>query len=105
MAGTGNISAGKDKNEEDLHRGIKPSSSEGRLTFMGELFSWIIMGIMAYLAIHLPQTIWRLMEIKLEILCQVAPAILLGLNIKSLHKRAVLAGLLIGTAVGLGRSS
>ncbi|MGB2692586.1 MAG: sodium:solute symporter family protein [Thermodesulfobacteriota bacterium] len=87
---------------QDLYRWIKPASSEGHLTFMGKFFSWILMAIMAYLAIHLPQTIWRLMEIKLEILCQVAPAILLGINIKSLHKRAVLAGLLIGTAVGLG---
>lgn len=87
---------------QDLYRWIKPASSERHLTFMGKFFSWIIMAIMAYLAIHLPQTIWRLMEIKLEILCQVAPAILLGINIKSLHKRDVLAGLLIGTAVGLG---
>lgn len=87
---------------QDLYRWIKPSSSESHLTYMGKLFSWIIMALMAYLAIHLPQTIWRLMEIKLEILCQVAPAILLGINIKSLHKRAVLGGLLIGTAVGLG---
>ena len=87
---------------QDLYRWIKPSSSEGHLTFMGKLFSWIIMGIMAYLAIHLPQTIWRLMEIKLEILCQVAPAILLGLNIKSLHKRAVLSALLVGTVVAFG---
>jgi len=87
---------------QDLYRWIKPASSQGHLTFMGKLFSWIIMAVMAYLAIHLPQTIWRLMEIKLEILCQVAPAILLGLNIKSLHKKAVLAGLLMGTTVGLG---
>jgi len=87
---------------QDLYRLVKPKSSEHHLTFMGKLFSWVIIAIMAYLAIVLPQTIWRLMEIKLEILCQVAPAILLGLNIKSLSKRAVLSGLLVGTAVTIG---
>lgn len=87
---------------QDLYRVAKPKSSQHHLTFMGKLFSWIIIAIMAYLAIHLPQTIWRLMEIKLEILSQVAPAILLGINIKSLDRQAVLAGLLVGTAVGLG---
>ena len=87
---------------QDLYRLIKPASSEGHLTFMGKLFSWIIMGLMAYLAIQLPQTIWRLMEIKLEILSQVAPAILLGINIKSLRNSAVLSGLIIGTIVALG---
>ncbi|GJM17172.1 MAG: sodium/pantothenate symporter [Thermodesulfobacteriota bacterium] len=87
---------------QDLYRVGRPYSSERHLTFMGKLFSWIIMGIMAYLAIHLPQTIWRLMEIKLEILSQVAPVILLGINIKSLHKRAVLSGLLVGTGVAFG---
>ena len=87
---------------QDFYRWIRPASSESHLTFMGKLFSWIIMAFMAYLAIQLPQTIWRLMEIKLEILSQVAPAIVLGLNIKSLSKSAVLAGLLVGTSVALG---
>ena len=87
---------------QDLYRLVKPKSSERHLTSMGKLFSWIIIAIMAYLAIVLPQTIWRLMEIKLEILCQVAPAIVLGLNVKSLSARAVLLGLLVGCAVALG---
>lgn len=84
---------------QDLYRPLRPNSSQHHLTFMGKLLSWIIMAVMAYLAIHLPQTIWRLMEIKLEILCQVAPAILLGLNIKSLHKSAVFSGLIVGVLV------
>ncbi|MDA2920722.1 hypothetical protein MYX76_14740 [Desulfobacterota bacterium AH_259_B03_O07] len=58
--------------------------------------------LMAYLAIYLPQTIWRLMEIKLEILCQLAPAIFLGLHIKSLRSSAVFLGLIVGTAVAIG---
>ena len=69
---------------------------------MGKLFSWIIIAVMAYAAIHVPQTIWRLMEIKLELLSQVAPAIILGLNIKSINKEAVFYGLVIGLALSLG---
>lgn len=42
------------------------------------------MAVAAILAITLPQTIWRLTEIKLELLCQVAPAVLLGIRIPSL---------------------
>ncbi len=38
---------------------------------------------------------------KLEILCQVAPAIFLGLHIKSLHGRSILIGLSIGIGVTL----
>ena len=38
---------------------------------------------------------------KLEVLCQVAPAIFLGLHIKSLHGRSILSGLSIGICVTL----
>jgi len=86
----------------DIYRNMRPESSQYHLTFMGKLFSWVIMGIMAYIAIRVPQTIWRLMEIKLEIISQVAPAIILGLNIKSLKKEAVLYGLLVGVGVTVG---
>ena len=55
------------------------------------------MAIAAGLAIILPQTIWRLTEIKLELLCQVAPAVLLGIHIKSLSACTVLTGMTAGT--------
>ena len=86
----------------DIYRYLRRDSSQYHLTYMGKLFSWIIMAVMAYAAIHVPQTIWRLMEIKLELLSQVAPAIILGLNIKSINKEAVFYGLLIGLALSLG---
>ncbi len=87
---------------QDLYRPLRPLSSQNHLTFMGKLFSWMIMGIMAYLAIQLPQTIWRLMEIKLEILSQVAPTIILGIGIKSLRREAVFTGLIVGVLVTFG---
>ena len=53
---------------QDIYRRVKPRSDEKNLTFLGKIFSWIIMALAALLAIHLPHTIWRLMEIKLELL-------------------------------------
>jgi len=86
---------------QDLYRLIRPDKSQSHLTSMGKIFSWIVMACMAYCATSLPQTIWRLAEIKLEILCQVAPAIFLGLNVKSVQGPAILSGLIIGTGITL----
>ncbi|MHC4308221.1 MAG: sodium:solute symporter family protein [Planctomycetota bacterium] len=86
---------------QDIYRRIRPAASQSYLTGTGKIFSWGIMACMAYFATNLPQTIWRLTEMKLEVLCQVAPAIFLGLHIKSLHGRAILSGLSIGICVTL----
>lgn len=86
---------------QDIYRQMQPAASQKHLTSMGKLFSWIIMGAMTYLATILPQTIWKLIEIKLEILCQVSPAIFLGVHIKSLRSTAVLYGIVIGVCVTL----
>lgn len=83
---------------QDIYRQVYPGASQKHLTSTGKIFSWIIMGFMAYLASVLPQTIWKLIEIKLEILCQVAPSIFLGLHIKSIKSPAILSGL----GAGLG---
>ena len=86
---------------QDIYRRIKPAASQSHLTGTGKIFSWGIMAFMAYFATCLPQTIWRLTEMKLEVLCQVAPAIFLGLHIKSLSGRSILSGLSVGIAVTL----
>lgn len=86
---------------QDIYRRIKPQSNEKTLTYLGKVFSWVIMALAAVLAIYLPQTIWRLMEIKLELLCQIAPAILIGIHLKNLDKHMILSGILSGTGVAL----
>ena len=86
---------------QDIYRRIKPTASQSHLTGTGKIFSWGIMACMAYFATSLPQTIWRLTEMKLEVLCQVAPAIFLGLHIKSLSGRTILSGLSVGICVTL----
>ena len=86
---------------KDLYGRLQPGKSQGELIRIGKIFSWLIMGLAVLLAIKLPQTIWRLMEIKLELLCQIAPAIFLGLHLKRLSSRAVLYGVIIGTIVAV----
>jgi Na+/proline symporter len=86
---------------QDIYKRIRPGASQSNLTGTGKIFSWVLMACMAYFAVNLSQTIWRLTEIKLEILCQVAPAIFLGLHIKSLHSRSILSGLSIGICITL----
>ena len=86
---------------QDIYRRIKPQSDEKSLTYLGKVFSWVIMALAAVLAIYLPQTIWRLMEIKLELLCQISPAILIGIHLRNLDKHMILSGILSGTGVAL----
>jgi len=86
---------------QNVYRPLAPNAPETHLTYMGKAVSWVVMGLMAWLAIVLPQTIWRLIEIKLEILMQVAPAIFLGLHLKCLSTRGVLYGLVAGLATTL----
>ena len=59
------------------------------------------MALAVYLAIVLPQTIWRLLEIKLELLIQIAPAIFLGLYSKKINSKSIFLGMLVGTIFAL----
>ena len=86
----------------DLYRMVRPDASSARLTGVGKMTSIMVMILVVILTILLQdQTIWKLLEIKLEILAQVAPAVMLGLQWKTLSARAVLAGVLAGTIVAV----
>jgi len=87
---------------KDVYSRFKPNASQSDLTKTGKLLSWGIMAVAVYLAITLPQTIWRLLEIKLELLIQVAPAIFLGLHLKKLNAKAVFLGMVLGTIFAVG---
>jgi solute:Na+ symporter, SSS family len=84
---------------QDIYRPSHPDATQKRLTYVGKISSWAIMAVAAIFAIILPQTIWRLTEIKLELLCQVAPAVFLGIHIPSLSNRSILTGMAAGTAL------
>jgi len=86
---------------QDLFRKIKPHSSQKELLLFGKSISWVIMLVAVIMAINLPQTIWQLFQIKLELLCQIAPAIFLGVHIKSISSKSILIGIYIGTLIAL----
>lgn len=86
----------------DLYRVARPGASSAQLTRVGKITSIVVMVIVVILTIRLQgQTIWRLLEIKLEILAQVAPTVMLGLQWRALSARAVFIGVLTGTAVAV----
>ena len=86
---------------QDIYHKQNPDASQKKLTYVGKVFSWFIMAFMVVLAINLPSTIWWLIQIKLEVLVQIAPAIMLGLHYKNLSHRTILYGLLAGLSVTL----
>ena len=81
---------------QDIYHQSRPESSQKRLTLVGKAFSWALMAVMVYLAISLPSTIWWLIQIKLELLCQIAPAVMLGVHLQKLKSKSILYGLLVG---------
>jgi len=86
----------------DLYRPLRPDSSAKHLTKIGKVTSIVLMFVVVVLTIALQkQTIWRLLEIKLEILAQIAPAVMLGTQWGRLRARAVFAGALVGTGVAV----
>ena len=81
---------------QDIYYKQNPQASQKRLTYVGKIFSWFIMAVMVVLAINIPSTIWWLIQIKLEVLVQIAPAIMLGVHYKNLRHTSILYGLLAG---------
>jgi len=65
---------------QDIYYQQNKQASQKKLTYVGKIFSWFIMALMVMLAINLPSTIWWLIQMKLEILVHIAPAIMLGIH-------------------------
>ena len=81
---------------QDVFRPLAPETSQATLTKIGKGLSWGLMLMMAVLATILPQSIWILMVIKLEIMCQILPVIVLGVHTQNLSARPLIAGVLVG---------
>jgi SSS family solute:Na+ symporter/sodium/pantothenate symporter len=82
-----------------LGKTLLRNAPEARLTRTGKLLSWAVTAGLAAIAISPRITLWRLIELKFELLIQVAPAIILGVIWPRLEAKAALAGLALGTAV------
>ena len=86
---------------QDIYHKRNPQASQRKLTYVGKIFSWFIMAFMVVLAIYLPSTIWWLIQMKLEILVHIAPAIMLGVHFKKLDQKSILLGILVGVFITL----
>ncbi|AQA19250.1 hypothetical protein BST95_14360 [Halioglobus japonicus] len=78
-----------------------PEIPQPRLHQIGRRLTWMMMAAMAAMAILLPNTIWSLLVLKLELVIQVFPAVVLGLRMPQLRTEAILGGLLTGCAVAV----
>lgn len=79
-----------------------PKSSEIHLTSVGKWASWAIVTLLVLVAISTQTTLIRLLELKFEVLIQIAPCFFLGLYWKRLNSKTVLVGMSAGLLVGLG---
>lgn len=86
---------------KNVYLKIKPNSTDKNIAFFGKLFSLTLIGLLSYLAINIDSSIWIILKIKLEVLAQLFPAIVLGVWFRQVQAKAVFAGILIGLAVML----
>ena len=84
---------------KDIYGNFQTKRSESYLTYAGKVTSWIIMAIIAYVAIAYSYTIWRLFEMKLEILCQLAPLLFLAIHNKWIKSSSIIYGLIVGIII------
>ena len=87
----------------DLYHPIAPDATQHQLTMVGKLISVVLMAVTvaATIALREISTIWSIIQIKLELLCQLAPAFFLGLHWSNLRGGPVLAGLVTGTVTAI----
>lgn len=81
---------------------IRPGASEAQLTWMGKMCSWVLIVVLASLAILLRGTnLVQLLDRKFDLLVQLAPAFFLGLHWRRLRATPTLLGAAAGLAVAL----
>lgn len=77
---------------------LQNASSES-LANIGKIISWLVMLVLILFALSPRISLWGLIELKLEILIQVAPLFFLGSLWTAVTARSALIGLLVGTAL------
>ena len=85
----------------DLVGELRPQYTEQELARIGKLASWFIIAAMVIMAIRPPVTLWRLIEIKMELLIQVAPVFILGIRRPELDARTARTAVLVGSVLAL----
>ncbi len=80
------------------------SGSDESTARNGKRFAALLLLAMIPLAFQREFTLWRLLELKMELLIQCVPAFLIALHWRSLRADATLAGLVVGTILAVGLS-
>lgn len=84
-------------------RHINRGATEKHLTRVGKACSWVLIALLAFLAIrHRDMTLIRLLDRKFDLLVQLAPAFFIGLHWPRLRAAPTLLGILAGLAVVFG---
>jgi Na+/proline symporter len=78
------------------------AGSDQAATALGKRWAAVMLIVAIPFALQREITLWRLIELKMELLIQCVPAFLLALHWKGLKTGPVLAGLLIGTLLSVG---
>ncbi len=84
-----------------LGRTVLKEAKEERLTKAGKILSWVIMAVLVPIALVPRLTLWGLTELKMELLSQTAPVIILGVVWRRLSGQAALIGVVAGTTLAL----
>lgn len=85
-----------------LGKTILKSAPEEKLTQAGKTVSWFLMAGLVVIALSPRITLWGLTELKMEILSQAAPAIILGVMWQRLAAGAATIGIIFGTILAVG---
>ena len=78
------------------------SFTDASLARFGKWLSWAIIVALVVLAIRPPTTLWRLIEIKMELLMQVAPIFIFGIRSQYLDARTARRALSVGVGLAAG---
>lgn len=80
-------------------RYINPEASDKKKIHVGKIIGVIVVAFLLIIAWNPPGTLYQIFVLKLEILVQVAPAIIIGLYWERSHAKSVFTGMLIGAVV------
>lgn len=82
---------------------VRPDATEGQLTRVGKLCSWILLALLVGLAIALREqaTLIQIIDRKFDLLVQMVPAFMLGMRWKGLRGGPTAVGFLVGVALSL----
>ena len=82
-------------------KSILKNAPEEKLTKSGKIFSWVAMFVMVLIALQPKITLWGLIELKMQILIQIAPLFLLGVHSRRVNGQGMIWGISVGTLFSL----